>query len=424
MRTGRRLGLMAILSLTALAGCRAVGPGWMPDLPPPNAPKAPPTLPSSAAVSGLEPALKSLPTLDPNSTDLTTFTPAPTGYLSLSEEVCRKEASSRSSLSGLLVHENEIPPVSGDSSSASASALLTEVRFLVAEEARNRAAAQALEQFFQLADAEGRAEIIRASLPVLDQLRTLVRKARSDGLRLPVDPDELDRQRGSLLTLISQADLASRLLDLDLKRRLGVSAKGGERLRPVGPFAVNADPFNADAAVQVALERRADLRMLRAVYLQLTPETLPTARDVVRRAAEIGGLIGPGGLIPTPPVRTVLYNVATRNAAEGPSPEVIAEIAVRRQQLFDLIGEHERAAADQVRAAALTLDAQTRQVGLARWRAEQLLAKAEDAKAQGPLVELPAILEAYRSRAEVVAAAMAWQQARVKLLAAQGGVGE
>ncbi len=416
------VGVAAIC--TALAGCRTPGHGLLPDLPAPSAPKPPPELVAAPAGS-LEPDLKSLPTVDPRTTAVAAMAPVPSGYLGLTEEVCRREAASRTTLSELLVSENEVPTANDPAMpSVGANSLLGQIRLLVAEEARNRAAAHALEQFYQLADAEGRAELVRSSLPVLDQLRTTVRKARTDGLRVPVEPDDLDRQRGTLLALVGQADLAARLLDLDLKRRLGVSGKPGDRLRPVGPFPVSAEPVATEAAIQVALERRADLRMLRAVYLQLTPETLPTARDVIRRAAEVGGLIGPGGVIPTPPVRTILAKLTTRNVSDGPNPAVVAEIVVRRQQLFDLIAEHERQVADQVRAAALTQDAQTRQVGLARWRAEQLLAKAADVKGQGPLVELPAILEAYRARAEVIAAAMTWHQARVKLLAAQGLLAE
>ncbi|OWK36719.1 hypothetical protein [Fimbriiglobus ruber] len=78
---------------------------------------------------------------------------------------------------------------------------------------------------------------------------------------------------------------------------------------------------------------------------------------------------------------------------------------------------------NRVHEAAAALDAQAKQVGLARWRADLLIKKAADAKGKGPLVELPAELEALRARAEVVAAVMTWRQARVRLDAAQGLLG-
>src|SRR5438067_2123143 len=122
-----------------------------------------------------------------------------------------------------------------------------------------------------LAAAEGRGELMGSMLPVLDRLRETVRKARAEGVRVPLDPDDLDRQRASLLGLIGQADAGARALDIDLKRRIGVPGRAAERLRPVGEFGVTAGLIDADAAVRSALAARPDLLALRAVYLQLSP---------------------------------------------------------------------------------------------------------------------------------------------------------
>ena len=99
---------------------------------------------------------------------------------------------------------------------------------------------------------------------------------------------------------------------------------------------------------------------------------------------------------------------------------------MRRQQLFRLIEEKERATADEVRGAVATLNEQTRQVGLTRWRAEQQMAKLADAKkmGKGPFLEVPAELETLRARADVIAAVMAWHQARSRVAVAQGVIGE
>ena len=109
-----------------------------------------------------------------------------------------------------------------------------------------------------------------------------------------------------------------------------------------------------------------------------------------------------------------------RNQLASFDAALAAEVMVRRQQLYDLIAERERHAADDVRAAAAAVTAQARQVSLAKWRAEQLIKKTADTKDRGPLIALPAELEAYRARADVVAAVMAWHQARVRLASAQG----
>jgi hypothetical protein len=360
--------------------------------------------------TSLEPDLKTLPSVDPLAATADDFAPPPTGYRGLTEEVCGRESAARASAAGLFNQENRIPPrPEGRRTGCSeADALTREVRTYLAAEGRNRAAAEALDEFFQLADAEGRAEVMRAMLPVLDRLRETVRKARAEGVRVPVDPDELDRQRAGLLGLLSQADAGAKALDIDLKRRIGVPARTPERLRPVGDFGVPVNPPDVDAAIRTAVETRPDLLALRAVYLQLSPETLPVVRELVR------GRMGSGGLVSG--IRGALFLARARRLDAAAT----AELEVRRQQLYDLIAERERQAADEVRAAAVALTAQTTQVALARWKAEQLAAKKAETKPQGPLQELAADLELHRARSEVVAAVMAWHRARVKLLAAQG----
>ncbi len=426
MMTARRLGGWLAAAVLA-AGCHTP-PSPPPELPPPAAPLPPPELPV-VSPTPIEPDYKTLPALDPLTAAADDVAPPPAGYRGLTEEVCRREAAARAGTAGLFNQENRIPRVElrpraelrRAAVKPAADALHREVRVELAAEGRNRAAADALDEFFQLADAEGRGELMRATLPVLDRLRETVRKARAEGVRVPVDPDELDRQRATLLGLIAQADAGARALDIDLKRRVGVPGRAAERLRPVGEFGVRADPIDVEAGVRLALEGRPDLVALREVYLRLSPDTLPVVRELVR------GRLGPGGpagdAVRGPLVRPLLSLALARARANRLDAAVLAELAVRRQQLYELIAERERQAADEVRAAAVTLAGEATQVALARWRAEQLATKAAEAKGKGPLVELPAELEAYRARAEVVAAVMSWHRARVKLAAAVGVLG-
>lgn len=410
MARGVRTGAWLAAAVVA-AGCHA--PPTAP-APPPSAPLPSPELPIVAPTS-LEPDSKTLPTLDPLAAKPDDVAPPPAGYRGLTEEVCRREAAARASAAGLFNQENRIPPRAEvrRNFSPEADALTREVRDHLAAEGRNRAAAEALDEYFQLADAEGRGELMRATLPVLDRLRETVRKARAEGVRVPVDPNELDRQRAGLLGLLSQADAGARALDVDLKRRIGVPGRTPERLRPVGGLGVSAEPPDVEAAVRTAVESRPDLLALRTVYLQLSPETLPVVRELVR------GRLGPGGGL-VGGERVLARLVLARARARRLDAAALAELEVRRQQLYDLIAEHERQAADEVRAAAVALSSQTTQVALTRWKAEHLAAQVAEAKPRGPLAELAAELETYRARAEVVAAVTAWHRARVKLLAAQG----
>jgi hypothetical protein len=370
----------------------------MPVVAPPPPPLPPAEFPV-VPVTSLEPDLRSLPTFDP----LRAMPPAASERRGVAEADVTREAAARAPLATSLLHENRVP----HTDCPPADGLLKQVRSHLAEEARNRAAGSARDEFYQLADADGRGDVVRESVGVLDRLRATVAEGRAKGLRVVLDSDDLDRQRAGLVALLAQADLGANLLDGELKRRCGVAFTTPERLRPVGPFPqVQPGPTDIPAAVRLALERRPDLHALRAVYLGLTLDTVEVAREVVRN---------PAGLLTLNLPRPLM----TRRPKPIPAA-VCAELEVRRQQLADLIADRERQAADQVRAACLTLDAQAAQVGLARWRAEGLAKKAEEARKDGPLVELPARLEALRARADVVAAVMGYHQARAKLLTAQG----
>lgn len=426
MRASRRIGVLALAA--ALAGCKTPPPA--PPPPPPRPPAPAPDLPLTPPTS-LEPDLASLPLYDPTSVDPAAVVPPPAGFRALTEEVCRREAARHAPVANLFIHENDIPvdePAAKKKGEdcgclGAAGELARELRTYLAAEARNRNAGQALDEFYQLADADGRADLVRASAPVLDQLRGTIKKARAEGLRVPVEPDELDRQRAALIQLLGQADLTARLIDVDLRRRIGLSGRVAERLRPQGPFAVTNDPVDVDAAIRIALERRADLHLLRACYLKLTADTLPTVRDVIRGLTNGVPLndraAAAVGLAPGPLARYLM----ARSKDRGPDPAVLAELAIRREQLHEMVAERERQVADQVRALVATLAAATRQVGMTRWRVEQLQKKAEEAKKDGPIAELPARVEVYRGRSDLVAAVMAWHQARVKLQAAQGVLG-
>jgi hypothetical protein len=420
MTTRTQIAGCLAAAVLGVVGCRTPKPAT--PVPPPRPPAPAPDLPATKPVP-VEPDYRTLPATDPLGK---LGSPFESTFRALSEEECRRSAVAHTALADVLEGENDVPPPATPTcrhphkkdpeaaKAAAVDALLRELRAHAAEEARNRSAADALEQFFRLADAEGRGELLRAMVPTLDRLREAVVKARATGVRVPVEADELDRQRASFAGTLAQADLGVELLNIDLKRRTGLPA-GGDRLWPTGSFAVTDAPVDAEAAVQVALANRPDLKFLRAAYLGLTPDTLPTVQEILRtKATDVAGRSGPAqaaakGLLP----------YLSHSGAKC-DPNAAAELEVRRRQLYTLIADRERAAADETRAAAAMLVAQGKQVALARWRADQANAKLPDAKKAGPFVELPAILEAQRGRADVIAAVMAWHQARIKLAAAQG----
>lgn len=419
----RSCGLLLLLAAAASTGCRG-GPEIR-LLPPAAAPAVPtPTPPAVATPTAIEPDLKSLPRIDPSS-DGGATRPPPRG---ITEREVGRAAAERALSANLLTAEGGVPRAvltdrDGRPLTNPDDGLAREVRALAATEARNRAAGEALVAFFQLADAEGRGDVLRKSVVVLDQLKAAVKDAKAKGAKVPVEPEELDRQRAAVLALLGQAELGAKLLDVDLKRRLGLPGGSADRLLPAGDFGMAAPTPDAEALAAEAVQTRADLQALRTVRDRLDTDTLPAAREFLRALPGLSGFIGAG-----PPQLPAVRRMAERRMAPSLAAldaVLTAEVDARRGQLAAVIEEKERGAADEVRAAAAAMSEQTRQVGLARWRAEQLIDKAEDEKkqARGAIPEQLAEIEALRARADVIAAVMQWHQARVRLNVASGRYG-
>jgi hypothetical protein len=375
----------------------------------PPTPSQPPELPD-AKITPFEPDYKTLPLLDTR-TAATIDRKPPKG---IEDSTVESVVGQRSTTARLLDLENELmnPAASSD--------VVREARKLLAMEARNKSVGEALGTFYQLADADGRSDLLRQSLQKLSDLRTVAEKAKAGGARVPVEPEDLDQQKGQTLGVLGQAELGANLLEIDLLRRLGLPGNGKERLRPTGKFELEwPAPLPADA-IKEALENRGDLLALRLIYTRLDAQTLPTIRDYIRGANPANAVIAAA----VPPIPLVKHVVQKRIAAAEAQAAMntASEVEIRKQQLFTMIEEKERITADEVRAALLAMEEQYRQVGLARGRAEQSITKLAELKRQtkGPFLEVPAEIEVLRARAEVLAAVMGWHQARVKLAVAQG----
>ncbi len=391
--------------------------------PPASTPPAPPLADlQSEALTPLEPDYTKLPIIDPAKADVTGATRATA--IGVSEATVAKLAAERAPLAAALERENDVPSAVVDDpgqarQSEPSSSLAREIRPLLAADLRNKAAGDSVAAFYQLADAEARSEIVRKSIESLDDLRRAVKEAIARGVKPPLDDDEIDRQRASLIIILGQAELGSKLLETDLRRRIGVAGKTPGRLMPTGEMSISIEGTDAEQAVRTGLERRHDLQALRTAYHKLTPENLPEVRELLRTTPGVPGGLGAGPRLP------VFSRIIQRHQAQllaQLDAVAAAEVEVRKSQLFTLIEEKERAVADEIRAQVAILQEQAKQVGLARWRAEKLLVKVADLKKdkQGALAVVPAELEANRARADVIQAVMAWHQARAKLSSAMG----
>jgi hypothetical protein len=361
--------------------------------------------------------------IDPATADVTGVTrPTPVG---ITADTCARRAADHAPLASALDRENEVPTATIEypnrPRSACSDSLARELRPLLAADLRNKAAGEAVGVFYQLADAEGRGEVVRKTIESLDKLRAAVKDAKARGAEPPFEEDELDRQRATWISLLGQAELGAKLLDGELKRRLGVSGKTNDRLMPAGDFGISAEAVDVAEAVKTALERRPDLLALRTAYLKLTPANVSEVREFLRTVPGTAGVLG-NGIGPRWPI---VSRIAERKVAEveaALSAVATIEVEVRKRQLFVLIEQKERAVADEVRAEVAILAEQARQVGLARWRAEKLITKLAEVRKEdrGAGKIVPVEWEATRARADVIQAVMAWHQARARLTTAQG----
>lgn len=359
----------------------------------------------------IEPDASTLPTIDAK-----TAKPgvASGPFLGLTDEACRALAEQHSPIANQLDKENEAPTVSlvtrkQPCPDTKSDDLARQLRYLAAREARNRSATEALENYYRLADAEGRTELLAAGLRTFDQLRDVAPRFRAAGLPNVPDDDEFNRQRAKLLTDAEQAEVGIRTLNMTMKMQLGQSVKGDDRFWPTGPFGVSVDPLDVEAAVQTALQSRPDLQFLRAMYHGLSASTLPLVNQQLQST---NGLLGSGGVPAIP--RIVQKRLAPLRAAAE------VEVSQRREQLFLAIADREKLAATEVRVAALQMESATRRVALAKSRAESYRDKVT--KAGDKLADkLPAEIEWYRARADLIVEVMAWHTWKVKYRAAQGG---
>ncbi|MFO0934914.1 MAG: hypothetical protein U0798_00175 [Gemmataceae bacterium] len=304
---------------------------------------------------------------------------------------------------------------------------LRAARVLAAQGARVKSAGEAAQDFYELASAAGRSEILRIGIAEFDELRAELKAETSKPvipgrprLNLP-DVSTLDTQRGQMLETAILLNGLTKSLNVDLKRMTGMVGNTSDQLYPTGDFGIDLTPLDVPALVHTALETRPDLQLLRLAYYELNEDSLPAIRDQLRQRI--------GFLAPTPTIlgrHHSLLATALQRFGKKPDfdPVLVHEVAIRRAQLFDIICEEERKAADDVRKAAIGLQSSADLIASARTRSEELGKKVEKKPANllQSIADFPNRMEWYKARAEVINAVMGWHKARVMLMMAQGKV--
>lgn len=285
-------------------------------------------------------------------------------------------------------------------------------------EARNDAAASALEDYFRLEEAEAQHDLLRENFAVLDSAVAQTESLSKQGFRPPVELELLRRQQLDAQSQGEKLQLQTDRLNTDLRRRLGLSPDPVDwRIWPAGDFQVNEEPADVEAAVAVGLSHRPAAQLVRLLIQEVDGDTLPAVQQFLGMT---NALLGPSGPPPLCPKLALL--MAALHEACGNNPDVESVRRQLRQSLADV----EREIASEIRQAALTAQAQRRLAVLARERVRSWQKKVRemaDRKAGGTAsyAEIAsAQLEHLKARNTLASEVIAWRLAMVKLEQAQG----
>ena len=279
------------------------------------------------------------------------------------------------------------------------------VRGYAADELRNRAAGDALDEFYQLARAEGQYDLLLAAHAELStQLKSV-----EEAIRLGLRGADVDALRVQLLDLEAQmAELEAGIgtLNASLRARLALNAADPLPLWPDDPLQVRPDQVDIEAAVRIGLHYRPDLNLLRVLLGD------GASGDVSRTVlAGINPLLV---LAKTNPLLRMLIPLSDR-----PQHQV-------KEQIASALEGRERQAEAEIRAAVLTLHGR-RAVTRARLaEVQRLEARVEETekrqKAGQQVTEelTKAKLDLLKARGELLQSATDWNIAAVKLRQAMG----
>ncbi len=137
------------------------------------------------------------------------------------------------------------------------------VRGHAADELRNRAAGEALEEFFKLAEAEGQSDLLTAADTELRTQLTDAEKAEKAGFKDRADMPALRRKLLDIEAQQAKLEAAIGALNASLRARLALAANDPLPLWPANPLKVKPDEIAVEQAVATGLHYRPDLNMLR-----------------------------------------------------------------------------------------------------------------------------------------------------------------
>ncbi|HJZ55748.1 MAG TPA: hypothetical protein VKE74_12340, partial [Gemmataceae bacterium] len=287
------------------------------------------------------------------------------------------------------------------------------VRGHAADESRNKSAGEALDQFYQLAKAEGQFDLLALAHAELRTQLDAAMKAEKQGLRDRAGVDELRVQLLDLEAQMARLEAGIGQLNASLRARLGLDPKDPLPLWPDDPLRVRPDDVDAEQAVATGLYYRPDLNLLRV----LASESGPGADEVRRQV--LGGLN---------PLLAVAAKAVSPLAVviEAWTHERQKDAAAQQRMVASVLVARERQAEAEIRAAVLDLHGHKAAAVANAAEVQRLSAKVAELEkrqkaGQQVTAELTkARLDLLKARGDVIKVAADWNIAEAKLRQAMG----
>lgn len=282
------------------------------------------------------------------------------------------------------------------------------VRGYLADDLRNTAASEVLEQFFQLAQSEGQFDLLVKSHV---ELRARLADAEDAERRGLADRAGVDVLRVQVLDLDAKlADLEAGIgaLNAGLRARLGLEAADPLPLWPDDPLRVRPDDIDIPEAVRSGLYYRPDLNLLRTLLSDDGKAADDLAQSLLKQVSPLLA-----SLRSNPIIGVLLPNKRMHREAT-------------QRQIQSMLTAKERQAEAEIRAAALSLRGYRLSTVAKAAEVQRQKAKLEEvekraAAGQPVTAELTkAKVDLWKAQGELLKAAIDWHLTDVKLRKAMG----
>lgn len=392
-----------LCAVLALAGCHG------PVATPVRTPPAPAQLPVTPR-GPIAPDVSAVPTDTPRPP------PLPDEYRRLTATECRKLAIANAPFTEDLDRHPENDPPShprfqkGAARNAESSRL---VRGHAADELRNRAAGEALDEFFKLIEAEGQLMLLNSADAEVRARLDDALKAEKAGLKDRADIPAIRRQLLDMEAQRAKLEAGIGALNASLRARLNLVGNDPLSLWPIDPLKVRPEEVDIEQAVATGLHYRPDLNLLRVLAegsaADLADGMLKSANPLLARTQSSN----PIAILLAP-----IFAPFTGKPAQARA-ETIARVA-------GLLTSRERQAEAEIRAAVASLHGHRAAVAARTLDVQQVQAKVAELETRqkaglSVTAELTtARLDLLKAKGSLLTASTDWHSAEAKLRQAMG----